>query len=367
MNVYEIFFAIVLLMMLSNCKNRQESNNSETKPDSLAIVDKSPIKQLEPVDEIIFSFAEKPKVYSIPSNKKSKIKGSKGIEINVDPNRLETIDGSPLGEQIDVELLEMTQNSDLIENNAQTISNKKILETAGAYFINMTSDGKQLKIKGKQGIEIDIPKIKDPEMQLFTGSRDSLNQMNWTIMNGNLNVQKKPDKNTKTKYNSTDSIEYYQFAYFLSTPSTQNYELKWLDDYKMVDIDYMLHKYFTPSTSLIDYLKENAYTSFVFDIDTAKREILNVLPRHNKPSQKDTEAIIETINALSNFEYFPKVYEDISFSKEHFELQIHYEKIIKNPKVQAELKERKKQLAYPYQTYAAIKILNFGWINIELN
>jgi len=76
-------------------------------------------------------------------------------------------------------LLEFTDKYSLITNNIQTISDQEILVTGGAYYINMTSNGKQLKISEGIGISVEFPKLSDDEMALFLGERDSLGQVNW--------------------------------------------------------------------------------------------------------------------------------------------------------------------------------------------
>jgi len=75
-------------------------------------------------------------------------------------------------------------------NNAQTTSNGKILVTGGAYYINMLSNGKQLKIKQGKGIKVEFLKLTENEMELFLGRRDSLGQTNWIRAKQNFNSKK---------------------------------------------------------------------------------------------------------------------------------------------------------------------------------
>jgi len=172
----------------------------------------NPLDELKQVDNLLADIAEKPQLLIAPSDKATKVIGKKGTVIFVDPNRLETDDGSPLGDNIQIELLEMTDNSSMLLNNTQTVSNGQILVTGGAYYLNITSDGKQLKMKQGKGLEVEFPKLTDDEMDLFLGVRDSLGQMNWiqakqSFKSKNLEAPEKPKPKTTTKKESYSEID----------------------------------------------------------------------------------------------------------------------------------------------------------------
>ena len=168
MGLKTYILSILVAVILIGCNNEQDKK-----------VQINPFDQLEQVDNLLSEIAEKPQQLTTLSDKPKTVTGAKGTIIHVDPNRLETVDGSPLGDNIQIELLEMTDNSSLVLNNAQTISNGQILVTGGAYYLNMTSDGKQLKMKQGTGLAVEFPKLTEDEMGIFLGERDSLDQINW--------------------------------------------------------------------------------------------------------------------------------------------------------------------------------------------
>lgn len=163
-----LLLTLVLVMGFIACTD-------ETKQEGLI----SPFGELEQVDELLAELSEKPQVFSTTSSMETTVTGLEGTIIHVDPSRLEAVDGSPLGDKIDIELIEMTDNQSLIYNNAQTVSNGKILVTGGAYYINMTSNGKQLKMKKGESFAVEFPKLSNEKMDLFLGERDETGQMNW--------------------------------------------------------------------------------------------------------------------------------------------------------------------------------------------
>lgn len=220
--------AVILFSACNEQTNKtQEPNEAETEN----IVHISPLENLKSVDNLLSKLAKEPQKFSVPSNIESDIKGEEGTIIHVDPSRLETTDGSALGKTIDIELLEMTDNSSLILQNAPTVSDDKLLITGGAYYINMSSDGKPLKIKGSKGLKVEFPKLTENEMSLFLGERDELGQINWKEANKSfqgkslsppvLSNEPKPD----TKKSETESKDAFDKLFGYIDSEEQRKEL----------------------------------------------------------------------------------------------------------------------------------------------
>ena len=197
---------IIAVIILTGCKADSESEVENKEPIKI-----NPLDRLGQVDRLLSELSEKPQQFEVPSNRETEVFGAKGTLIHMDPNRLETIDGTPLGDKIQIELLEMTDNSNMLLNNTQTVSNGQILVTGGAYYLNMTSDEKQLKMKQGKGLEVEFPKLTDDEMGFFLGERDSLGQMNWIQAEQNfkskdLEVPEKPKPKKITKKETYSEI-----------------------------------------------------------------------------------------------------------------------------------------------------------------
>jgi hypothetical protein len=118
-------------------------------------------------------------VFKVAADKPSVLTGRKGTKISIDPNDLITESGKPLGKNIEVELKELVNQGQLLRSNAQTISDGRLLISGGAYFIGMTSNGEQLRLKEGKKLIVQFPKLSDKEMTLFYGQRNDLGQMNW--------------------------------------------------------------------------------------------------------------------------------------------------------------------------------------------
>lgn len=269
--------SITIAVTLFGCKNEPAKQDNSKNKAQTEVVRINPLDQLKQVDKLLSEIAEKPQRLNAPSNKATKVTGKKGTVIYVDPTQLETVDGSSLGSSIQIELLEITDKSNLLLNNAQTASNGRILVTGGAYYLNMNSDGKQLKMKQGKGLKVEFPKLTKNEMKLFLGERDSLGQINWI---------------------STD----------------RSFETETISDI-IVDSD---------------------------SISVSIQVPVKLFP-------KSYVFLRDSINA-------PKTINKEDVTEEEYE---EYQREVK------EYKKRKKEVEYQRQTYKAVELMNFGWINCD--
>ncbi|MDQ3072177.1 MAG: hypothetical protein M3Q97_02775 [Bacteroidota bacterium] len=118
-----LFISIAVTIIFFGCKNGPDKQEDTDLKDQTELVRVNPLDQLKQVDKLLSELAEKPQQLTAPSDKPTTVTGAKGTVIHVDPTRLETVDGSPLGGNIEIELLEMTDNKSLLLYNAPTVSN----------------------------------------------------------------------------------------------------------------------------------------------------------------------------------------------------------------------------------------------------
>ncbi len=166
------------------CGNRNKNKEAELQPTThepqqnttLSYVDDA-----ENLNNLLRAYDKPAQRFQTTSKKKSTVTGILGTIIHVDPDNLETFDGEPLGETIEVELKEYCNQMDLLCGNVATVSNGELIISGGAYYLDITSEGKRLRIKRNKKIKVEFPKFAEEEMELFYGQRDSLEQMNWTV------------------------------------------------------------------------------------------------------------------------------------------------------------------------------------------
>ncbi len=156
------------------CNNTPKPSAVDHRADSLRMK-----QDAENLNETIKKMDVPSQLFSAPGNQLSLIRGKKGTVIFLTPGDLETEDGQAPGNNVIVELKEITNQADLTRANAQTISNGNLLVSGGAYYVNMTSGGRQLKLKKDKALKIAFPKITDSAMGLYYGQRESDGLINW--------------------------------------------------------------------------------------------------------------------------------------------------------------------------------------------
>ncbi len=172
-------YAILALIPLA-CKNPspQASFPSPVSTrQAINILD--PHQQSDLLNKTLRSFRQAAQKFVVSTGSRHQLIGKKGTIIELQADDLETTDGSPLGKQIDVALLELQDQNDFLKNTITTTSNGRLLVSGGAYYINCTSAGKVLRIKKGKTIAVSIPKLTDEKMNLFYGETLADGGVNW--------------------------------------------------------------------------------------------------------------------------------------------------------------------------------------------
>jgi hypothetical protein len=117
--------------------------------------------------------------FNIPADKPKEVTGKAGTIISINPEDLVTLTNEPVVKNIEIELKELTNQQQLLKANAQTVCAGKLLVSGGAYYINLRSDGQQLKLKPGKSLSVKFPKLTNEPMSLFAGYHDTLGEMQW--------------------------------------------------------------------------------------------------------------------------------------------------------------------------------------------
>ena len=145
------------------------------------------------ITESVNLFIERPSTpkqkFSLKSNQDSVIIGTRGTIIYYEGNILESENGIPINGDIELELIELSNQKDFAINNIGTTSNGELLVSGGAYFIGFNQKGKKLQLKKDHTLKIQFPMLSEEEMNIFYGEFDSLNQINWEDSNIELSEE----------------------------------------------------------------------------------------------------------------------------------------------------------------------------------
>jgi hypothetical protein len=100
---------------------------------------------------------------------------------------------------------------DIMQNGLSTMSNNDMLQTAGMFYINGFSDGKQVLLQKEIAVSVPAKEI-NPAMQLFDGVQDSSGRINW--------VNPKPVQLGLRTYDIT-TLDFYPPAYIPTLKALQ--------------------------------------------------------------------------------------------------------------------------------------------------
>lgn len=213
MKLTTILLSLVLLAFWS-CSDTEKSQTQaieEPVPqgDTLVAIEQEPVqalpvspkapKKTKPIDlinKLIERHREPVQTFTVPSKAPSEVEGKYGSILYVNPSNLETVDGSPLGDEIQIKLREVMDRKSLVLNNAPTVSNGKLLVSGGAYFIELSSSNTALKLSEGQTFKVEFPKVTQEKMDVFYGEKDSRGSINWVESGASFKTKqlKKPAK-----------------------------------------------------------------------------------------------------------------------------------------------------------------------------
>ena len=192
--VYVLIFSLSILMGINGCTKKPEN--------------------IEPSDNSFSNYfstqRNKSQKFTINSNQNNVIYGKKGTKVQIGGGTLRTLSGQPVTGNVTVELKEITELSEMIVNNAPTISNGQLLTSGGEFYISASQNGAPLALADNAGFFISVaaPRGTTDSMKVFTG-RDSSGTVVWAPVQTDT-VNSKIIIPADSTQNRWDTSAYYQ-------------------------------------------------------------------------------------------------------------------------------------------------------------
>jgi hypothetical protein len=212
----------------------------------------------------IADFIELDKIKGVPVNRftiradrDTVVIGKKGIQVFIPQNSFAIDAPNAL---VDIELKEYTTKKDLMLAGLSTVSNGKLIESGGSVYLNVTNNGKDVKLKDGAMVSLAFPTARvKPGMQTFYGKKDGKGAFNWEANNqfADTAIAKKfrsvLDK-PRYKLVTSDIVKYSAHA---STLTTSTYQVQALGSHKKVTCfkDTATYK------NVLDYFEKNFHVS----------------------------------------------------------------------------------------------------------
>lgn len=206
-----------LVLLLCGCKEEKHEVKTEANPETIS----NAATEIAALNTQLKNHEVPSQFFKVASDKKHTVKSKLGTNIYIDPSDLETSDGTAIGTIIQVELKELINQQHFLRSSTQTVSNGKLLVSGGAYFINLTSENKQLKLKDGKNLTVDFPKFSKEEMSLFYGEKDSLGLMNWELAESRFISPKKTEVASNSKFDSINYEELDNIIAYTDKPLTK--------------------------------------------------------------------------------------------------------------------------------------------------
>lgn len=160
----------------------------DTTPPPQPIINQSELirRSRASLNRFLSSTTPPPQVFMVTGSGNSTVSGEKGTTIYVDPTVLETFDGEAPTDSIRVELVEITNQRDMILNGVSTMAGDSVLISDGMFRIEMYADTKKLRIRKGEGIEVTFPRSTKENMELFYGVPGPTGSPDW-VLNDSIN------------------------------------------------------------------------------------------------------------------------------------------------------------------------------------
>jgi hypothetical protein len=193
------FLSIGLLYVACQSNTSKNSHSSE---DPTLLIQAVKASHLDSLDK---------QVFNVSADSASFIVSQKGALLVIHPQSFLDESGKTVQGAIQVEFREAQAIQDFVKARISTVSDGKILQTAGSYYVAATQNGKELRINQDGGIFIGVPSLqKDTAMRFFIGEKNEMGDINWKI-NASQREEKieapKPPKEMLKEFSLTPNEE----------------------------------------------------------------------------------------------------------------------------------------------------------------
>jgi len=249
-------------------KHKQEvqTNSNPATPTEIKNKNKEEVQANEGIStpkEIWKEVQVKAQKFDIDPTQTTKITGEQGTYLEFEANTFVHADGALAEGKITLDLKEYYQKADMLIAGLTTISNGRILKSAGMVHLQAnTPHGKPLQIKSGKRYKIGFPKkgLHEEGMQLFYGKKAN-NQMNWIPAEKALSmrpqvmmrfvqnaIQNQTDAKTRKELDKlysfqSEKLQWLNCDAFYKLSDNQVARLTLIPDQTNVATDLILHNY----------------------------------------------------------------------------------------------------------------------------
>jgi len=377
-----LLFSIIAILF--GCTNNLGKNDGDNGNKSSAKNDTT----VNSVNDVLLKLSSQTKTFIIDPTKEIVLKGDEGTAIYVPANIFEFEDGSVPKDSIRIQLKESYSLSSMIGNNLSTLSNEKLLQTAGMVNVTAMADGKKLSIKNGQSYVVGFPKKdKSKTMELFYQEKVGNTDSTWVTAD-NLSLKMvdtvypfSRDTSSLDIDNLPDELyDYYFSNYCLHTLTFAFLYFKGQD---RTIFDYFRDTKVVPRNIAKDFYDNKWYIPFYVNIDK-NGKIVNIrvckeymgndpnIIKYNEIALKNAKELLENSPPFDIESYNKKESEKIKFNFDYVFTFEGYRKVNKERYNARFIKKYSKYIDKAIEKidkgdldYYMFEVTKLGWINCD--
>lgn len=174
MKINSIIYVIAFSGLLLN------SCGSASKPVEEVLVQRT-VFQHSPIDSIYSGLRPAIEKFEINPEQTQEIEAQNGTKILIPANSFVDGFGNAVSGNVELEIIEVNELVDFLACGLQTLSDNRLLESAGMIFVDAKNEGKSLRIAEDRKISISMPMMKKGQgFNMFSGEFDKQGKLNWT-------------------------------------------------------------------------------------------------------------------------------------------------------------------------------------------
>jgi hypothetical protein len=164
-------FVLVIVCSLWACNSPKEQNH---------IIQNRVLLPNTSLTSLFDSLRPATQTFMVSGDKDTLIMSREGTTLSFTKNTFVDERGQP-ARNVTLDLVELTTFKDIINANLQTVSDNKILQTAGMFFLDAKENGKPLNVAEGKSIYVEVKAaFKMPDMEIFDGEFDKDGKVNWS-------------------------------------------------------------------------------------------------------------------------------------------------------------------------------------------
>jgi hypothetical protein len=192
--------------------------------------------------EVLADLAPDVQSFTLDVSKENVITGEDGTVITIPANAFVDANGNPVQGVVTMDLKEVLSLGDQFTSGAFAVSDGKLLNSGGEFYLKFTAGGQELTLADNKSIDVQIPTDNvDSNMTVYTGTTVSNNPLENDTSGSTVNWQVAVDTTTNDSATYKDPSELYFATEMYVMKIYELYQNGWYNVDYYANYDELLH------------------------------------------------------------------------------------------------------------------------------